>query len=184
MKQLQYLSVMIIITIIMGLFYVSVQQVHRTMANDPQIQLAQDLRTKLAKGASPASLISTDSIDLNYSLGTFTEAFDSFGKPVSSTGFIDGKMPVPPSGVFDFVRTNGEQCITWQPRKNIRLATVVVRAGQNPVQYLLVGRSLREVEDRVSKLSVMVGLCWILCLAIVGMNWLYNYYFVKRPELV
>ena len=47
MKFIQHLSAIAIITIIMGLIYASVQQTYRSNADDPQIQIAHDLRDHL-----------------------------------------------------------------------------------------------------------------------------------------
>src|SRR4029078_4443292 len=145
MKTIQHFSAMAIITIIMGLIYASVQQTYRSNANDPQIQIAHDLRDHLQKGKP---LVFDDTIELEKSLSVFKEAYDQNGDPIQSTGFLNGKMPRLPKGVFKYAKANGEHWVTWQPQHKVRMAMGIVRIHAEPIAYLAVGRSLREVEER------------------------------------
>ena len=180
MKTIQHLSAMAIITIIMGLIYASVQQTYRSNANDPQVQIAHDLKTHLQKGKS---LVFNETIELEKSLSVFTEAYDQNGNPLQSTGFLNGKMPHLPKGVFDYASANGEHWVTWQPQRNVRMAMGIVSVHAGPVAYLAVGRSLSEVEERVSRLTNMVFVGWILCMAVVLINWLVTYYSYRKENL-
>lgn len=177
MKIYQHLSVMVIITIVMALIYASVQQTYRSNANDPQVQLAHDLRDRLQKGES---LAFDDTVDLGSSLSIFKETYDRDGSPLQSTAFINGRIPRLPKGVFEYARANGEHWVTWQPQSGVRMATGIVRVDAAPVAYLAVGRSLKEVEERISNLTKMVFIGWILCIAVVLINWLVTYYHYQR----
>src|SRR5579875_2687818 len=161
MKTLQHLSAIIIITIIMGLIYGSVQQTYRSNANDPQTQIVHDLKNRFQ---NDKTVLFDDSVDLEKSLAVFKESFDANGNPLQSSGFLNGKLPQLPKGVFDFVKTHSEEWVTWQPQTNVRMAMGVIRVNAAPVAYLAVGRSLKEVEERVSKLTTMVALAWALCM--------------------
>jgi hypothetical protein len=66
----------------------------------------------------------------------------------------------------------------------VRLATGIVHVNTAPVAYLVVGRSLKEVEERVSKLTSMVFVAWIFCLAIVLFNWLVTYYNFRKERKI
>ena len=57
MKILQHLSALAIITIIMTLIYASVQQTYRSNANDPQMQIVNDLKNNLQEG-KPIKVVS------------------------------------------------------------------------------------------------------------------------------
>jgi hypothetical protein len=181
MKTIQHLSAMAIITIIMGLIYASVQQTYRSNANDPQVQIAHDLRAHLQNGKP---LLFNDTIELERSLSVFTEVYDQNGDPIQSTGFLNGKMPQLPKGVFEYASANGEHWVTWQPQRNVRMAMGIVRVHAGPIAYLAVGRSLREVEERVSRLTNMVFIGWLLCISVVLVNWLVTYYCYKKKNLV
>jgi hypothetical protein len=177
MKTMSYLSAMVIITVIMGLVYASVQQTYRSNANDPQIQIAHDLKDHLQKGKPFAF---DDTIDIEKSLSVFEEAYDKNGDPIQSTGFLNGKMPLLPKGVFEHAKANGENWVTWQPQHNVRMAMGIVYVNAAPIAFLAVGRSLREVEERVSRLTNMVFIGWVLCISIVLINWLVQFY-RKKP---
>ncbi len=56
--------------------------------------------------------------------------------------------PFPPLGVFNYSRGDGSDTFTWQPRPQVRIATVARRvAGPHP-GFLPAGRSLRPVPRR------------------------------------
>jgi hypothetical protein len=179
MKMLQHLSAIAIITVVMGLIYASVQQTYRSNANDPQIQIVHDLKDQMEKGQSVESAF-TDTVDLEKSLAIFLETYDAQGRPIRSTGYLNKSLPQLPKGVIDYVGTRGEHWVTWQPRPNVRMATGILRVNAAPVSYIVVGRSLREVEERVSRLTMMVFIGWVLCVSVVIVNWLVHYFQYKK----
>jgi hypothetical protein len=170
---ISHLCAGIIITIIIGLIYTTVQQNYRTNANDPQIRIAHDIGERLKQGRSIEILFPDDSIDIAHSLGVFAVLYDSKGRSIRSSASLDGNTPRLPAGVFDFVNIHGEDWVTWQPRPGVRLATVIISIKSSPVAYIAVGRSLQEVEVREGNLRSMIVLCWVICVVIVGIHaWL------------
>ena len=163
---LNYLFVVIIITVIFGVIYATVQQNYRTGANDPQIQIARDINAKLHQG-KPVDNFFADTIDIAQSLSTFATLYDANGKPVRSSGYLDGKMPELPAGVFDFAKNHGEHEVTWQPRSGVKMAMVIVSSNAFPVGFIASGRSLQEVEVREHNLITMIFLGWIICIGLV-----------------
>jgi hypothetical protein len=104
-------------------------------------------------------------VDLARSLAPYLIVFDEAGQPLASSAELDGQVPPLPTGVLDRARAVGEHRVTWQPRPDVRSAAVIVHhAGPRP-GFVLVGRSLREVERRVDGLTLMVGLAWAATLA-------------------
>ena len=68
----------------------------------------------------------------------------------------------PPKSVFDYVRNSGETRITWQPKMGVRSATVIARFnGANP-GFVLIGRSMKEVEIREDNALKIVLIGWIV----------------------
>ena len=65
-------------------------------------------------------------------------------------------MPTLPSGVFDYVRKNGQDRITWQPEPGVRSAVIVTRVTGTKPGFMMAGRSMRESEARADKLFEMV----------------------------
>ena len=147
------------------LVYVAVQQAHRTSANDPQIQLAEDAVRALEGGASVESVLPQTRVDLERGLAPFVVVYDGQGQPLAGSGTLRGQLPSPPRGVFEFVRAHGEERVTLQPERGVRIASVVRRANASSAGYVLVGRSLREVEERESQLRLLCALALAAVLA-------------------
>ena len=158
-------------TILLGTTYAAVQQNYRQNANDPQIQIAEDAATALSDGATPASLLPSTQIDIARSLAPFIVVYDTDGTPVVTSGTLNGIAPSIPAGVFNYTRQHGEDRFTWQPQKGVRDAVVVASyKSKDSNGFVMAGRSLREVEQRESGLSIMVGLAWfagIFLLAVI-----------------
>src|SRR5881275_3232049 len=99
MRSLHYLSAIVIVTTVILLVYASVQQNFRSNANDPQIQIVHDLKTYLEE-RRPTDALFTDTIDIARSLAVFKSTYDHNGKPIQSTGYLNGKLPQLPVGVI------------------------------------------------------------------------------------
>jgi len=170
----------IIVTALTGLIYVSVQQVYRIGANDPQIQMARDMAYAADRGKPTAEIANIDTVDLEQSLGTFMQLYDAKNNLIQSSGYIGGKAPAVPAGVLEGAARSGESAVTWQPTPNVRLASVIVR--KNDGGYVLVGKSLWEVEKRESNLLTMAFLCWLVCVGVIGAHGLLQSWLVKREK--
>ena len=78
----------ILVTLFCGLVYVSVQQTLRLGANDPQIQIATDVRNSLESGDSINNL-SYSVIDAGKSLSPFVIIYDNSGRLISKIQAAD-----------------------------------------------------------------------------------------------
>jgi len=143
------------------------QQVLRLGANDPQIAMAGDLVARLEQGVSAAEAVPAGSVDLSRSLTPFLIAYDDQGRPLASQAQLNGKTPTPPSGVFDNVRQRGEARISWQPRRDVRIAAVIQRVNGPQPGFVLAGRNMREVESREALVGQLAGLTWIGMLGVI-----------------
>ncbi len=162
-----FLSAMLVVTCIIALVYAAVQQSYRSSANDPQLQIARDLSANIGNKDFVKNYIS-NSVDLNRSLAVFTCIYDAYGKPLCSSGLLNGQLPHLPSGVFDHAKSDGENSITWQPIPSVRIAAVVEHTSSPSFAYVLVGRSLKEVEAREYNLRMMAFVCWMICAVVVA----------------
>ncbi len=140
--------------------YATVQQVYRSSANDPQIQMAEDAAAKLAGGAPLTVVVPGEIVDMTGSLAPYLIVFNEIGAPVAASGRLNGRVPVPPAGVFAVARRVPEQRLTWQPTRDARSAIVVRHYGGSNPGFVLAGRSLREVEQRVARLAASVFMMW------------------------
>jgi hypothetical protein len=148
------------------LVYASTQQVLRQSANDPQIQMAEDAASLLSNGAEIAKIVPATNIDISKSLSPFIIVYNNSGNPIASGGTLHERTPVPPSGVFEHARMNGENRLTWQPESGVRIASVIVSCGGNNPGFVLAGRSLRETEVRESQMLSLSGISFVVILVI------------------
>jgi len=154
----------VVVTILSLTIYAAVQQDLRLTANDPQIQIAEDIAAMLSAGQADQLSFPPEKIDISKNLTPFVTLFDQKGTPVLATTYLDGKVPVPPKGVFDYSSKHGEDRFTWQPKPGVRSAVIVVKFGGKNPGFVLVGRSLKEVEKREDKILLIVGAAWLLTL--------------------
>jgi hypothetical protein len=177
---ISHLAAAIIITGIVLLIYASVQQAHRSAADDPQLQIARDISYQLSKGKSAGHLLPEDTIDIAQSLAVFTEVFDKNGNPLQTTGYLNGRIPQPPPSVLKFTNENNEDALTWQPQSNVRMAMVFEKIMAPGEGFVAVGRSLKETEIREGNLVKMVGIVWIAYIIVLLIHFLVQSYLLKK----
>lgn len=141
--------------------YLTAQQVMRHLANDPQVQMAEDAASAIERGRHPEDLIKGDTIDIGRSIAPFLIVFNEAGVPVASDAVLDGAVPRPPRGVFCSCG-GGENRVTWQPRHGVRIASVIVHHGGAQPGFVLAGRSLRESERRTGVMGVLLFALWVV----------------------
>ncbi len=161
-----WLLVAIIVTGLIGIVYAAVQQDIRQGANDPQIQMAEDAAAKLAGGQSAQSVVPLEKVDIANSLAPYLIVFNANGNPVASSAQLDGQTPAIPAGVFDSARQKGEDRITWQPQPGVRSAIVVTQFKGSTSGFVVVGRSLREVEKREDGLLQILAASWVVMMLV------------------
>lgn len=151
-----------------GLVYLTVQQSLRQSANDPQIQISEDIAKTLENGKPVLDFNVPEKTDISKSLAPYLIIYDKENKPVAGTGVIDNKLPEMPEGLLQYARIHGEHSVTWQPRKDIRGAIVIVPYKNG---FVVVGKSLREVEireKRTFKMSIIAGLITIITTLVIA----------------
>jgi hypothetical protein len=156
----KWLPIGVALTLAIGISYIFVQQSYRMGANDPQIMVARDAAAAIAAGTPAAQLVSNQKIDPSKSLAPFVIVLDANGSVVSASMQIGGATPLPPAGVLDSAKSTGENRVTWQPQADARIAAVVVPVKGGPGGYVVAGRSLAAVEERIDQLTQMAGLGW------------------------
>ncbi len=137
-----------------GTVYLVAQQGLRSAADSPQLQLAEDAARALETGTPPSVVTGPATVDAGVSLAPFVVVFDGDGKPLASSGLLDGAAPTPPKGVLDHAATGQPNHVTWQPADGVRIATVTVRWSGGTVTA---GRSLREVERQEDQALLLAG---------------------------
>jgi hypothetical protein len=133
----------------------------RHSANQPQRQMADDA-VRLYSIADRVSVTGGPRVELSHSLEPFTIAYDESGKVINSDAALNGVVPAPPAGVFAHARQHGGNELTWQPRRDVRLAIVVRHfTGVHYSGFVLVGRSLATAEqgELIARWAALLG--WI-----------------------
>lgn len=174
-----WLPFAIVIVIFAGLVYVAIQQNYRMSAYDPQIQNAEDIAGAVSKGlTTPDAIVSPNpTADIGDSLSVMAAVFSATGTPIGSSVSVNGKLPTLPQGIFDYAKQHGEERLTWQPQTGVRIAAVVTSfKGPNP-GYVLVGRSLKEIELRINMLTEMTAAAALLALIL---TFLVLYFFASK----
>lgn len=159
---LVFLPLAVLATGLAGLVYLVAQQDGRWLANEPQVQLAEDAAARLDAGGRPGDQVGPVPVDIARSLAPFVVVYGTAGTILATDGTLDGQSPEVPPGVLDSARTSGRNAVTWQPRDGVRIATVTVPWSGGTV---LAGRSLRLVEDEASRLELVVGAGWLATVA-------------------
>lgn len=162
-----------VMTVILAFSLVACRQILRWSADDPQVQMAKDAAYILGKGASTSAVTSAGRVvDVEQSLASFIMVYDDNERIIQGSGKMGDSYPVPPHGVFNYVKNHGENRVTLEPKKGLRIAAVVIRVQGNFSGYVLAGRSLAEVEKRMAAISWEFFAAWLLgTLAIFGGYW-------------
>jgi hypothetical protein len=160
-------------TVLALALYVIPQQVLRDGANDPQVETAKDVAAWLGtygvtKGFQQGPFAHDQRlVDISRSLSLFLIVYDDEGHPLGSTAQLEGQTPVPPAGVFNYVRSHGEERVTWRPASGVRIAAVVERVNGNEPGFVLAGRSLSEVQARIDHVRNLAALTWLGMLGLI-----------------
>lgn len=173
---LHYLAAATLVTVILLLMYATVQQTYRSGLNDPQVQIARDISLQLEQNKPIENFIHPDTIDMKKSLSPFFILYDALGNPVRSNALLNGRIPQVPKGLFEELNGKSQHEVTWQPQSGVRMAMVIVKVNTQPVQFVAAGRSMAEVEGRVSRLITIIFIAWIICLAIISITAVYNFF--------
>jgi hypothetical protein len=160
-----WIPLAIAVTLLCGIIYIVAQQVYRMSANDPQIQIAEDSAIALGDGLPPSALITDIPVNMAASLSPYLIIFDETGKLIASSVALDGNTPLPPAGIFEYTRQHKQDRITWQPKPGVRHAAVISYFNGKQSGFVLAGRSMREVEDRIDNLGLGIVIGWFITLA-------------------
>ncbi len=169
------LTLAVVLTLLSAAAAISMQQMLRRGADQPQVDMAEWYAGEISAGEAPGNVIPPGYVDLERSLQPFVIFYDDYGRAGTGTGYIDQSLPALPSGVLEFVRSHGSENVTWQPRRGIRIASVIKHVTGKGSGFILAGRSLRMVEEQESLLRRMFIGGWTgLMLLLLGGAFLLN----------
>lgn len=152
------------ITAIWSFLFVIVQQDLRLGANDTQAEIAGNVELALLDGTPFKYFSSANPVKIGKSLTPYVILYDRNGVPLAGNGSLEGNFPVPPKGVFDNLLAHGEERFTWEPSPGVREAVVArLYRGTDPV-FIIVGRSLAEVESHIKEIARLSVVLWMITL--------------------
>ena len=157
-----------IIVIIFATFFGAVQQVQRSDADYPQVQLAQDAAAALNQGAQKLA-VTAGKIDMGKSLASFVNVYDREGKVVAGSGLLDGEVPQPSIGMLTASDHKDYSRVTWSPKAGVRVSAVTVSSEK---YYVVSGRSLKVVEKNSSQTLLIAAAGAGLSLFVLAMTFL------------
>ena len=133
-------------------------------ANHPQADMAHLAVSKLDGGASPGDVVPATRVDIATSTDPYVIVTDSQHNVLASSATLAGQPVLPPPGVFESVKTNGEDRVTWQPASGVR-SWIVVDAYRGG--FVIAGRSPSDGEQ-----SAYLFLLWgsFAALALAGLG--------------
>lgn len=150
-----------------------VQRMYRQGANHPQIQIAEDaaaafeqnqFTNETLKSSFESFVPSIGQVDLGTSLSPWIQVYDASHEVIESSVSIQEAQTTPrvSSELFEGLAKRDQIRLTWQPRKGIRQAIVITKFSGLRNGYIVVGRSLREVEDQIKILTVIISTAWLV----------------------
>jgi hypothetical protein len=175
------------VTAVLGVTYVTVQQSYRTGLDDPQIQMAEDGAYKIYSGGVPADVVPRGiaPVDISQSLSPWIAVYDENGTVLESSGQLDNAPPQLPKGIFTDLAKQSATGVeplrfTWQPRVGVRQAVVLEPTTLGGGMYVVAGRNMREVEQRIAREGEMVFAGWLITLvALLVAVYLYQWLLLR-----
>jgi hypothetical protein len=166
-----WLTAAVLLVLTFGTIYGAVQQAQRTAANDPQIQIAQDTAAAINAGKDP-TMLGPDKVDMARSLSPFVIVYDTNGKVVAGSGYLNGLVPAMPIGVLKASNGQPYHAVTWQPQADVRIASVSVKANN---YYVTSGRSLTEVERNEQHTLQITGFGLVASLLVLAVGFILSH---------
>jgi hypothetical protein len=172
------IAAIIVATILFGTVYVVAQQLDRLWANDAPLRLASQVGAELRAGQS-TTLDAQSHVDLAQSLAAFVVIEDAQGNPSAGSGFLHGSLISLPTGVLASAAASGQDDVTWEPRSDLRFATVTLRVGD---KFVTAGQSVKPSEDRDRTVRLLVGLGWLVAMLVLSGVWFWSYLVANRRQ--
>jgi hypothetical protein len=161
--------------ILSAIFFVTIyaagQSILRSSANDPQIQIAEDMAESLGGGMPAAAITPGPGKTIEKGIAQFVVIYDKDGNPTAGSATYRGALPKPPQGVFNYAGERGQHRVTWQPEKNLRFAVVIVPYKTSEASgFVMSARSLREVDARIETLGGIALYGWLVSLIVIALT--------------
>lgn len=158
----QWLAIVGAATIIIMASYVFAYQSARSAANELPRIISSAVERQLKSGAAPADTVPPSDTNLRDLSNGFVIITDEKAQILTTSAKLDGKPAMPPTSSFVLAKKHGQNELTWQPTKGLRLATLIKPYENGDVKLFIVsGQSLAETEKRLSSFIAVAILAWL-----------------------
>ena len=164
-----WLIVVVAATLLIMTLYGVAQHIIRVSANFTPAELAISASNQMDAGTPIQNIVDASKpIDLAVSQSSFVQIYSPDAKPVIGTGLLNGQLAVPPAGIFEYVKSHGEERFSWEPSRGLRIAAVMRYAAGSQPGYVLAGVSLAEPEKLESSVAMLCVIGWLVtCVGIL-----------------
>jgi hypothetical protein len=141
--------------------------------------MAEDASILLQNQSPMGPIVPDRAVEVSQSLAPFLQIYDEKGSLLDANVMLHGKSLTISKSALDYAKDHGENRLTWQPEKGVRIAAVVsYYQGQYP-GFVVAGRSLRETENRIGNVGKLCFLAWAGMMMVLGSLY---YFFIKSPR--
>ncbi len=157
------IAIFLVLVAIFSIVFISIcytgRLVLRQQANDPQIEVTEQVAGIIRQGAPLEAIVGTaQQIDLSESDALFVAIFDKDKNLAGSTALVNGQPISVPSENFDLAKLQGDYRFDLEVTEGRKMAAVLKPVDENA--YVLAGRSLAEFEKRADTLSLPIWIGW------------------------
>lgn len=156
---LKFLPFVYLITVFCLLTFITAQQLLLQNANDPQIQISEDVAAQIEGGQDPKGIAELSKINMAKSLSPFVIVFGADKKVIANESELNGSEVLPPAGTLDGAEKKGSNRFSWEPEKGTRIAAVITKYKDG---YVLAGRNMREIEKRINLIGLLIAAAWFM----------------------
>ncbi|HMQ02101.1 MAG TPA: hypothetical protein PKD79_03470 [Candidatus Doudnabacteria bacterium] len=156
-----FLTLAVVISVLFVSICYSARTVMRQAANDPQIEVTDQVTNIVRQGVPIDAIVSgAEQIDMASSKALFVMIFDNNRTLVGSSAQLEGEAPTAPSEAFDKAGTQADYRFDWEPRPGVKVAAIMKQIDDDA--YVLAGRSLAEFETRTQTLKAPLWIGWAI----------------------
>lgn len=155
-----FLTLVLLISVIFVAICVSARTVFRQNANDPQVEVTDQVASIVRQGVPLDAIVSgAEQIDLATSKALFVVVYDGDRNLVGSSATFNGDNPQIPGDALDKAKQAEDYRFDWQPDNGLKFGLVAKAIDDQA--FVVAGRSLTEMENRAAALHLPLWIGWV-----------------------
>lgn len=164
-----FLAFSVFVTAMIVFVYAVAQNILRSEADDPQIQMAEEASFLLNHNAPMGPIVPEIGVELSESLKPFLQIYDEKGSLLDGNATMNGISPKIPKSALSYAKDHGgKNRLTWRLESGAKIAAVIYHYGGKNPGYAVAGRSLRETENRIGDIGKLCFFFWFGIMFSVG----------------